>query len=296
MSITLQVFILFLLVLVGALCRKLGYFTDESIHGTTQIVVNVSLPCTTIINMQRPFSSDVLHNFLLTLALSLALIAGVLLLAQRLFARRPAEKRAVLANLAAFSNCGFMGDPIILAINPDWMIYAVAYNIAYVCVAWTLGVSLFCGRENITLRRVLLHPNIISAAIGFTLFCLRITLPAFPGDAMTLLAGLTTPLSMLLIGTRVCGIRLGEFRDRDYHISAVLRLIVLPLAVYLALRPFPIAPAVAGTLFILTAMPGATMTAMQAELYNGDKEFAARAIAYSTLLSLVTVPLMSALL
>lgn len=296
MSITTQVFILFLLVLVGALCRKLGYFTDESIHCTTQIVVNVSLPCTTIVNMQRPFSTDVLHNFLLTLALSVLLIAGVLIAAQRFFKDRSKKKRAVLANFAAFSNCGFMGYPIILAINPDWMIYAVAYNIAYVFVAWTLGVSLFCGRENITLRRVLLHPNVISAAIGFTLFCLGITLPAFPGDALSLLSGLTTPLSMLLIGTRVSGIQLSEFRDKDYHIASVLRLIVLPMMVYLVLRPFPIAPAVAGTLFILTAMPGATMTAMQAELFGGDTEFAARAIAYSTLLSLVTVPLMSMLL
>lgn len=52
----------------------------------------------------------------------------------------------------------------------------------------------------------------------------------------------------------------------------------------------------AGTVFILTAMPSGTMTAMQAELYGGDTVFAARAIAYTTLLSLVSVPVMSMLL
>lgn len=291
-----QVVILFSLVLVGALCRRLGFFTDEGIRCTTQLVVNVTLPCTTIVNMQRPFSADVLQNFLLTLALSLALIAGALLLAERFYASRPKDKRAVLANMAAFSNCGFMGYPIILAVNPDWMIYAVAYNIAYVVVAWTLGVSLFSASGPITARRVLLHPNIVSAAIGFALFCLGVTLPDIPTQALSLIASLTTPLSMLLIGTRVYGLRLGEFRDKDYHISAALRLVVLPLLVYLVLRPFPIAGAVSGTLFLLTAMPAATMTGMQAELYGGDAPFAARAIAYSTLLSLATVPLMSALL
>ena len=296
MSITIQVFILFIVVLVGAASRKLGYFTDESIHGTTQLVVNITLPCLTIMNMQREFSMQVLKNFILALLITAALIVVTLLLGLAIYRNRPREKRAVLANLAGFSNCGFMGYPIILAVKPDWMMYAVAYNIAYNIVAWTLGVSLFCGKENITLRRVLLNPNIVSAVIGFVFFCTGFTVPSVPAQAMTLIGGLTTPLSMLLIGTRVCGIRLGDFKDVDDHISAGLRLVVLPLALYVVLRPLPIAHEVAATLYLLTAMPCATMTGMQAELYHGDATFAARAIAYSTLLSLASVPVMSLLL
>lgn len=296
MSITTQVLILFIIVLVGVLCRKLGYFTDEAIHGITQLVVNVAVPCLTISNMQREFSTDVLRNFIFTLVLSMVVMVVSMLIGLVVFRSRPHEKRAVLANLASFSNCGFMGYTIILAINPDWMIYAVAYNIGYLFIAWTIGVSLFCGKENISLRRVLLHPNIISAVIGFALFCMRITLPAVPAQALSLLGGLTTPLSMLIIGTRVSGIRVSDLKDRDYHISAALRLVVLPLLVFVVLRPFPLAACVWGTLYILTAMPGATMTGMQAELYGGDATFAARAIAYTTLLSLVSVPVMSMLI
>lgn len=54
MSIAAQVVILFLVVLVGVLCRRLGYFTDETIRGVTQLVVNVTLPVLTVYNMQRP--------------------------------------------------------------------------------------------------------------------------------------------------------------------------------------------------------------------------------------------------
>ena len=53
MSIAAQVVILFLVVLVGVLCRRLGYFTDETIRGVTQLVVNVTLPVLTVYNMQR---------------------------------------------------------------------------------------------------------------------------------------------------------------------------------------------------------------------------------------------------
>lgn len=189
-----------------------------------------------------------------------------------------------------------MGYPIILAVNPDWMIYAVAYNIAFVFVTWTVGVSLFQGWQNISLKCVLLNPNVISAFIGFAVFCLNITLPDILSQTMSLVGGLTTPLSMLLIGTRVCGIRPGDLKDKDYHIAAALRLIVLPLLALLLLRPLHLDDCVWRTIYLLTAMPCGTLTAMQAELYGGDSRFAARAIAYSTLLSLATVPVMSLLL
>ena len=159
MSIASQVVILFLVVLVGALCRKLRFFTDETIRGVTQLVVNITLPVLTVYNMQRPFETRVLINFLLTLGLSIVAILAALLGSLFLFRNRPHDKRAVLANLEGFSNSGFMGYPIILAVNPDWMIYAVAYNIAFVFVTWTVGVSLFQGRQNISLKRVLLTPN-----------------------------------------------------------------------------------------------------------------------------------------
>lgn len=296
MSLTSEVIILFCIVLAGALCRRLGYFTDETIRGTTQIVVNITLPCLTISNMQRDFSMDVLRNFLITLGLSAAFILLAIGGALLLFKKRPHDRLAVLANLQGFSNCGFMGYPIILAVNPDWMIYAVAYNIAYTVFTWTIGMGLYHGREGMSLRRALLNPNIISAVIGFVLFCTSVHLPDIPARVLSMLGGLTTPLSMLLIGTRVCGVHLGDFKDRDYHLTALLRLVVQPLLVLALLRVLPIAPAVAGTIFLLTAMPCGTITAMQAELYGGDRVFAARAIAYSTLLSLVTVPLLSMLM
>lgn len=79
MSIASQVVILFLVVLVGALCRKLRFFTDETIRGVTQLVVNITLPVLTVYNMQRPFETRVLINFLLTLGLSIVAILAALL-------------------------------------------------------------------------------------------------------------------------------------------------------------------------------------------------------------------------
>lgn len=296
MSITAQVIMLFCIVLVGTAARKLDYLNDATIQGVTKLVVNITVPCLMISNMQRPFDVQVLKNFLITLILSAAFILAVMLTALRVFKNRPHKRLTVMANLLGFSNCGFMGYPIILAVNPGWMMYAVAYNVSYTVITWTLGACLYQGRENMSLKKAVLHPNVMAALIGFALFCARITLPSIPGELVSTLGGLTTPLTMLLIGTRLVGLRLGDFKDPDYHIIAFFRLVGLPLLIFGMMKLIPASPDVAGTLFLLTAMPCGTMTAMQAELYGGDSVFASRAIAYSTLLALLTVPVMSMLL
>lgn len=296
MSITVEVMILFTVVLAGMLCRKLNYLTDETILGVTQIVVNVTLPCLTVSNMQRPFSTDVLVNFLLTLALSIAAILLCLILGLWLFRNRPHARRTVLAGLGAFSNCGFMGYPIILAVNPDWMIYAVAYNIAF---SFT---SLDDRREPVSGARE--HGSAPRAAqpqhrIRRHRLCplLRAHHPAArPGARAG--AHRRADHAAVHAAHRPAPLRRtpSDFKDRDFHLSALLRLAVFPLMVYGLLRLLPISSAVAGTIYPLTAMPAGTMVAMQAELYGGDSVFAARAVAYSTLLCMVSVPIMSLIL
>ena len=296
MSIASQVLVLSVVVLIGVFCRKHGFFTDEVIRGVTQLVVNITVPCLMIANMQRPFESSVFVNFLITTLLAAAIIISGMLAGWLLYRRRPHARRAVLANITAFTNCGFMGYPIIMAFNPDLMIYAVGYNVAYTLCAWTLGVMLFKGTEGVSIRRVLLNPNIIASIIGIAIFLLGVKLPVIAADSISMLGSLTTPLTMLLIGTRVCGLKLRELKDPDYHIAALLRLLVIPLAAGALSLLLPLDPAVRSVLFLLTGMPAATVIAMQAELYDGDAVFASRAIAYCTLLSLVTVPLMGMIL
>lgn len=296
MSVSAQVLILFAIALIGILCRKLGYFNENSMYTTTQLVVNVTLPCMTVVNMQRPFEHEVLFGFLVTLILSALLLVVLLLGSMWLFRAREYTRRVVISSLVGVSNSGFMGYPIILAVNPDWMIYAVAYNIAFIFVCWTMNVSLFRRDKGVELRRVLLNPNLISALIGFALFCMSVTLPAVLTEVLSMVGGLTTPLTMLLIGTRMIGLRPAEFKNRDYHFTAALRLVIIPLALYGMLLLTPLPAAVKGVMFLLTAMPSGSTTSMLAELYDKDADFAARGVAYTTLLSLVSIPLMCQLL
>ena len=296
MNVVSQVIILFIVAMVGALCRHNGYLTDSVIHSLTQIVINITAPCLVLYNMQRDFSRELLAGFLQTMFLTMVFILLAIAVGLAVYRKRPHDRRAVLADLLGFSNCGFMGYPIILAVNPEWMIYAVAYNVGFAFLSWTVGISILGGKEAASLKRAALNPNVIASALGFALFCLQLRWPAVLSDTLDMLGGLTTPLTMLLIGTRIYGIDTKELKDADYHTSALLRLVLLPLAVMLVSRLLPVSAAVRGTLVLLTAMPMGTMVSMQAELYGGDTVFAARACAWSTLLSMVTIPLVAMML
>ena len=296
MSIASQCSVLFIVVLVGVFCRKRGFFTDEVIRGVTQLVVNITVPALTISSMQRPFDREVLIGVLFTMLFTVIVILASLGLGLLLFRKRPHDRRAVMANITAFTNCGFMGFPIVLAFNPDWMIYAVAFSSTNGLFVWSLGTMLFADRSKVSLRKIQINPNIISALIGFAIFLGNITLPAIVFDSLSLIGSLTTPLTMLLIGTRVCGIRISELKDFDYHLAALLRLVLVPLAVYALMLPMPVAEPVKGILFLLSAMPAGTVIAMQAEVYDSDAVFASRAIAWTTLLALVSVPVLGQLL
>ena len=292
MQVAGTVAVLFLVILAGAIGRKLTIMTDGVIHGLSRLVTEISLPCLTVYSMtQRAFSAELLRDFLLTLVLSFVFILLSIGLGWFIF-RGEQSRRVILASFCGLSNCGFMGYPVIMAINPDWMIYAVAFNVSYTLIAWTLCVSLFAGQKRMNLKRALLNVNIFASAIGILLFCLNVRDMGVFGDALNMIGGLTTPLSMLLIGARITTFRPKDLRDPDTHLVVLLRNFALPVLIYGILLLLPVAREVRVVIFILLAMPLGTMVSMFTELYHGDAPFAARTVAWSTLLSLGTIPLM----
>ena len=297
MAVIDQVVMLFLIILVGLASRKKNMLTDETIRGVTLLTVHVAVPALSIVNFQRTFSPEILGGIVLTFFASAALMLLFLALAHFLFRKKSAARRAVLTHLFSFSNCGFMGYPLILSISPDFFIYAIAFNASFNLLCWTLGCALFQQSSGaLDWKRAVLSPAVLAIVVGLTLFCAQIRLPAFLCDTLNMLGSLTTPLSMLLIGSRMAGLRLRDFADRDYHLGAFMRLAVSPLLCAALLSPFHLPQPVFVTVVLLMAMPGASVAVMQAELYGGDYPFAARAVAYSTLLSLVTIPLVTLIL
>ena len=292
MTVLLQVMTLFLLMLCGLSAAKTKLLGDQGLKGLNTLVLYFAQPALILHRLQTPASPELIVEILWVFVLACVTIGLAGVISFRLFAKEEHQRRAVLTSLSMLSNCGFMGFPIIIATMGDGaLIYAVVFLAAFNLMAWTLGAYFFGGAKAMQPLRLLTNPTIWSIVLGLTLFFTGWMLPGFINDALNMLGGTTTPLTMFVIGARLITLRPAHLKDKQLLLSCALRLLIFP-ALILLLRLTPLSPMVVSSVYLCTAMPGAAMTAMQSELYDSDKELASRGVALSTALSMATVPLM----
>ena len=292
MTVFLQVMTLFLLMLCGLAAAKTRLMNDHNLRGLNTLVLYFAQPALILHRLQIPASPELIIEIIWVFVLACATMGLSGVIAVRLFAKEEQQRRSVLVSLSMLSNCGFMGFPIIIAtMGDDALIYAVVFLAALNLIAWTLTAYYFGGPKAMQPQKLLLNPTIWAIAGGLFLFFTGATLPAFANDALDMLGSTTTPLTMFVIGARLVSLRKEHLRDVKLLLMCALRLVIFPAAILL-LRFTPLPEMVVSSVYLCTAMPCAAMTAMQAELYDSDKELASRGVALSTALSIATVPLM----
>jgi predicted permease len=164
---------------------------------------------------------------------------------------------------------------------------------------FTVGVRLFNKPEekNGTWKSIALNPAIIAIVLGIACFLTQLHPPWPVTDAASMMGGMTSPISMLLVGSILAKGKLRALLN-DWRIVPVMaaRLLVVPLGAFFVLRLFVHNTVMLGVLVILSAMPVAAITSIFAERYGGDTALASKLVVLSTLLCVATVPLISLLL
>ena len=292
MTVLLQVMTLFMLMLCGLSAAKTKLLGDQGLKGLNTLVLYFAQPALILHRLQTPASAELIGELAWVFLLACVTIGIAGVIAFRIFAKENRERRAVLTSLSMLSNCGFMGFPIITATMGDHaLIYAVVFLAAFNLMAWTLGAYFYGGPKAMQPLKLLTNPTIWSIVGGLFLFLTNWHLPSFINDALNMLGGTTTPLTMFVIGARLISLRLSHLQDTKLLLVCALRLLIFP-AMILLLRFTALPEIVVSSVYLCTAMPGAAMTAMQSELYQCDRELASRGVALSTALSMATVPLM----
>lgn len=297
-----KIIILFLLIVVGYIARKVK-FIDSDIKGhISKLVLNVTLPLFIFGAMQFEFSKDVLKETGILVIISFVFYAVVTLISYLYvngFKIKEA-KRDVFQYVIIFSNVGYMGYPIMNEIaGKTGLFYAAIYNLSFNILTWTLGVYIMTRHENkdkkISIKERLMHvinPSLIAVIFGFTCFIFSIKLPVVLIDTFDSVGGVTTPLSMMFIGIILSEIRLKDIIS-DFSVFGVvaMRLLITPILVYFTLRFLGFEEMVLIIPTVLSAMPAAANTAIVASRYNNDYQLASKLIFITTLLSIVTIPL-----
>ena len=227
-----QVVVLFLLIGVGALCAKTGIIKEVAIKSCSDLVLIVVTPCVIIQSFQRPFDAAMLKGLGLACLIALSIHIVTILLAHLLLHDPVAARERVLRVGAVLSNAGFMSLPLQNALlGEDGVFYGAAYVAIFNLILWSYGLVEMSGsRQNLSPRKLILNPGVLSLAIGLMLFLARITLPTVLASPMGHLAALNTPLPMLIIGFYLADTDLkAALRDWRSYAAIGLRLLVVPL-------------------------------------------------------------------
>lgn len=289
-----QILSLFLIGLVGFYGGRKKIIDENISNGLSRILLDISIPLLIISSFSFKYTSAMASNVVKAFIYGIIIFILTPLLVKPLLIRVEEGKRKLLEFAMVFSNCGFMGFPLAQSVlGYEGVIYTSVFNIVFNIFVWTYGVVLLSNLNGIKeLKNILKNPGIIAAVIGILVMVFSIKIPGILLDTMKMLGGLTTPVSMLIIGSQVSRADLKKiFKDVTLYYGSFIKLLLIPIVLYLVSIIFKEKSLVIKTFILLQAMPAGATTSLFAENFNKDKEYAAFIVSFSTLLSVITIPL-----
>ncbi len=292
-----QVLILFIIMLIGFIAKKRNIINDTVSKKLSELLLKITSPLLVISSFQVDFTQEIMQNVLIVLIFSIAAHIVSILLGQILFKRSSTETKKIMKFSAIYSNCGYMGFPLLESIfGKTGVLYGSVYVAAFNVFLWTNGIMIFSNRKKLdrhTIKKALLNPGIVSVIIGILLFTFSLKLPAPAAKAIELVGSMTVPLSMLIIGATIAGCEFKKLlKGWELYYAAAVRLILIPVLAFVVLKLLGLSDMLLKVCVLLVAMPAAATTAIFAELFDGDSIFASRVVVLSTLASILTIPLL----
>ena len=298
MEVFSRVLSIFILMVVGYAARKAKAMDQSLVRGLSGFILNVAIPFTIIVSFDRSISRSALPDLAKIGLWAILILGASAIIATLVYRKFPDDKRKVLSYVTVFSNCGFMGFPVAESVfGKIGVMYASIYVIVFQIFIWTYGVNLFMGKSGKSqLRQALLNPGNIAVVLGMAIWFLPFELPGAVNDSIVILSQMTTPLSMIVVGATLADIPLrGLFSGLEFWIGTLVRIVVIPAALFGIMRLFGIEGLPAKVAAFLTAMPAAAQSVIFAERYGANAALASRTVFVSTVLSILTLPVFAVL-
>lgn len=279
---------------VGIYCRKKEIIDQKTKQKLVDLILKITLPCMIFNSFNKPLTPDILKKtaFVFIVAFCIALLSYVS--GKLLYNRYPPERKSILQYCTLVNNSGFLGMPMVSAVyGAEGLLFASIFIIPNRIMMWTAGLSLFTESDfKSKCKNIFLNPCIITVFLGLARRILNLPFPEFLDKAVANIGAITSPLSMMVIGTMLVGISWKSlFEPSIFYLTAV-RLILLPAIALVLMNLLHFDPLLTGVSLILTGMPAGSTSALLAAKYGADEDYASRCIITTTLISLITIPLL----
>lgn len=292
-----QVIIVFILIGVGYILRKKNIIDRTGVKQLTDILLIAVTPCVIIKAYYVEFNISRAYSLMIAVLFTVIIHIAAVIISKLIFPAKPDDKKYRVSRFAAIcSNCGFMAIPLLsAALGDEGVFYGCAYLVVFTVFYWTYGVYICTGDKKafLSFRQAFVNPGVIGVAIGLFLFFTRIPLPDTVVSSISYIASLNTPVAMIILGAFLVNVDIKKaLKNKELYLVCFVRLILIPFTGLFIAKIMNISPMLAQTVMIGAACPSATVTALFAEKYELDTGYASEIVSVSTILSVITVPLM----
>lgn len=291
---------LFLLLVLGFVLFKCHIFDEYTNKKISALIVNVASPMLIISSIAGVEGSNKSIVFLMIGAGILMHIGFIILgkIINRLFPF-PKKDWPVYECMVVFANTGFMGYPVLLDVfGQEAVFYASLIHMAFNFFVYTYAIMCLTKGDDSEFKlnfKQLLTPGIILIFVGIFIYLFDIQLPSVLMDTINSVGSLTAPLSMMMIGSSLAVYPIKDsFTDWRSYVFAFVRLMIVPFVTMIMCRLLHIDAYYANITIITNAMPVGSMVLMLATQYNANVKIVTRNIVVSTLLSVITIPIVVA--
>ena len=290
-----------LIILLGYFLGRRKLISTETNKNLVNLLLTLFMPASLFSAFPATANEDLLNLFFLGLLAGFVVMLSLILISKLIFNKSIWQKSlATEAQFAfIFNNATFLGYPIIsTTFGEQGIIPYCGFIIAFNLALFSYGIWLFKRAESRHfIRKTLLNPNIIAVVLGMIVFLVHAELPEIITSSVKYVAGATTPLSLLCIGFMLSTANLKKvMRSWRLLVISLIQLLLAPFITYglLHLLTFPEEVVIVCTL--IQALPTATSLGLFAEKYGGRVEESSELVVISTICSIVTLPLVIAIL
>ena len=287
-----QIAELFLMILMGYVIVKLGLVTDDDSKILSKIVLNIVIPCVMINAFQIDYTPDKVQGMFLALVASVVLQVLLLIavwIMGKIFHLNEVEVASIY-----YSNSGNLIVPIVTyVLGDEWVVYGCVFMAVQLIFMWTHGKYIISSGVGIDWRMFVFNINMIAIFIGAVLFLLKIHLPVIVDDTLRAV-GSTIVTGMLIAGMNLRDI----FTNRRVYAVTFLRLLLVPVLALIILKIsglftwHPQGEKILLVIFLAVITPSASTITQMCQVYGGNSKYSSAINVMTTLLAIVTMPIM----
>ncbi len=295
---------LFAIAVVGYAAGKMKYMGGEFDRKLSSLVINWTCPALILSSAMTGELPDrrYIIPLLLISAFTYVVLTALAWGLARLMTKR-VEQRGIVAFALVFGNVGFMGYPVVDAIfGHQAVFYAAVLNVVNTFAIFTVGTMMITGGEGADSKhfnkKVLYSTPMLAAYLSMLIVALNIdNIPGYISQPLTMIGNITVPAALMIIGSSMSQLPLRALLGSPLiYATTLLRLCLLPVGVHFLCLALGFDPYVTYINTVVIAMPVATYGTILCLKYNRDTTLITEMTFTTTLLSILTIPMVALLL